>query len=519
MKLSIPQGDVEILRKFAPNYGYFGSSPWNQLTINVETKIDMIRLVNASDEPEYLNLWQLELISGGRDVSRSLHELAEYTVSSCMTAGHQKAYNLVLGGGFHSELDRGASWEIRFPKVENIDQIIIKNRWDVYGRRSRNMRVLVGMGDHVSVIYDPLNIGQFGWLLELLKFVPKAAEGEQSSFRADLLTRAKEAVLAVPDPYTHKITQYLQLIDQREVEASLKQLNIELLAVVTGRYLAAGASVETKDLHQFSDLLSHKSDVVEYEKALNRVLVDSSLGHVTVSRHFVLPAPLLNHKAGYCAQIQEIFSLASMSGVDICLGYGTLLGCVRDGGFIPHDDDVDLIMRVPKNQRAAVDAYLQSLRQHGYDVAQFIGHEHYNATKSNLSIELFPAVEDGHKATLYMQNMEKRSVPFETLFPLRDGIFYGMKVKVPNRPEDFLERRYGKMWRHPDRFYEWRWELKGDDPTAPVLSEAVKAAESLDEERYLELNPDVARAIKAGAIPSARNHYLLHGWKEGRPVR
>ena len=42
--------------------------------------------------------------------------------------------------------------------------------------------------------------------------------------------------------------------------------------------------------------------------------------------------------------MDEIDRVCNEHGVQYFLGYGTLLGAVRHGGFIPWDDDVDLMM-------------------------------------------------------------------------------------------------------------------------------------------------------------------------------
>lgn len=40
--------------------------------------------------------------------------------------------------------------------------------------------------------------------------------------------------------------------------------------------------------------------------------------------------------------------------------------------------------------------------------------------------------------------------------------------------------------------------------------------ESVDEPWYLAQYPDVAEAVRKGALPSARHHFLRHGYAEGR---
>ena len=42
--------------------------------------------------------------------------------------------------------------------------------------------------------------------------------------------------------------------------------------------------------------------------------------------------------------LRKIISICEIINVDYCLGYGSMLGAVRHGGFIPWDDDLDIIM-------------------------------------------------------------------------------------------------------------------------------------------------------------------------------
>ena len=45
------------------------------------------------------------------------------------------------------------------------------------------------------------------------------------------------------------------------------------------------------------------------------------------------------------------------------------------------------------------------------------------------------------------------------------------------------------------------------------------SAENLDENYYLQQNPDVATAILFGEFASAYDHYVHHGWREQRAHR
>lgn len=50
-----------------------------------------------------------------------------------------------------------------------------------------------------------------------------------------------------------------------------------------------------------------------------------------------------------------------------------------------------------------------------------------------------------------------------------------------------------------------------------VLSSGIKI--TIDEEDYLTQNPDVAKAIAAGELPSGSHHFTFFGYFEGRQAK
>lgn len=56
-----------------------------------------------------------------------------------------------------------------------------------------------------------------------------------------------------------------------------------------------------------------------------------------------------------------------------------------------------------------------------------------------------------------------------------------------------------------------------ETPKSPVVSKTMPSRNEFDEDSYLQLNPDVAAAIRNGDVGSAWQHYLLDGFAEGRP--
>ncbi|MBI9094571.1 MAG: LicD family protein [Sphaerochaeta sp.] len=107
--------------------------------------------------------------------------------------------------------------------------------------------------------------------------------------------------------------------------------------------------------------------------------------------------------------MKEIHAFCLAHDITYSLGYGTLLGAVRHKGFIPWDDDIDLIMPRPD-----YDIFIQSFQS-----------EHYKVVSSSLDPAYCYPYAKVYDTRTYLQETLRNTYPdmgvFIDIFPV-DGL-------------------------------------------------------------------------------------------------
>ncbi|MFJ5486605.1 LicD family protein [Hansschlegelia beijingensis] len=181
---------------------------------------------------------------------------------------------------------------------------------------------------------------------------------------------------------------------------------------------------------------------------------DHTTAHFSVMTHGVSRPFLQDNEDAYIRELAALQATLSDNGYLSCLCYGTLLGAVREGGLIAHDDDIDMAVVISSAEKeVGLRDVASALERSGFQAA--LDKRAYLRVKRKsgpISIDLFPIIPESEKSVLMlMEGMKIRAVPRRVVLPLGSMMFKGMQFGVPADPEGFLEERYGPGWRVPQR--------------------------------------------------------------------
>lgn len=149
--------------------------------------------------------------------------------------------------------------------------------------------------------------------------------------------------------------------------------------------------------------------------------------------------------------------LADKAGLRFSLAYGTLLGAIREHGFIPHDEDIDLA--ILQEDIEIFKNLLWDLREEGFEVMRF---DRRNSLCSiirkgeYIDIYIFRKLCDG------VREFNGEAILEKYLTDLEEIDFQGSKFLIAREAADFCLFEYGESWQTPIAMkpYDMAWYQK-----------------------------------------------------------
>lgn len=146
-------------------------------------------------------------------------------------------------------------------------------------------------------------------------------------------------------------------------------------------------------------------------------------------------------------------------GVKAFVSSGTLLGIVRDGKLIPHDDDVDICYISQFDTEPEIleerQRMVEFLQSKGYHL-RHSGIAHYwCTTPEGINLDIFTGFVEGEYCS--MNPLERKGVSKSDVLPLQEKVVNGHIMLLPANPDALLKLNYGESWRVPDPLWSFNW--------------------------------------------------------------
>ncbi|MEE9454965.1 MAG: adenylyltransferase/cytidyltransferase family protein [Paracoccaceae bacterium] len=149
---------------------------------------------------------------------------------------------------------------------------------------------------------------------------------------------------------------------------------------------------------------------------------------------------------------------------------GTLLGLVRDGGFITGDHDIDIGMWVEDYDITIIDDFIAA----GFKYERKFGTPstglELRFRYGDIPIDLifFHRETDHIWNNLYTaQGQTLKAV--SPIFSLEPANFLGLNVMVPSPPKKYIETVYGSKWQHPVKIWNYKYCQQNIKPVGSIF--------------------------------------------------
>ena len=237
-----------------------------------------------------------------------------------------------------------------------------------------------------------------------------------------------------------------------------------------GRHLVGQADVVLRE-HVSGSIIASAHHVFKGATDERVNVVDRSGNPLFIDKYGKLTRPLSTEGADTLGELMDqvadlITCLHDKAGVPTFIAYGTLLGAVRNGKLIGHDNDLDIAYL--SDHAYPVDVIREAYRIERVLLAEGWSVRRGSGARMNVRIRLsddstrFVDVFTAHwvEGVLYIPQDTGFELPRETILPLTTVELLGRQVPAPADYDTLLAATYGPGWRTPDPSFRYetpRW--------------------------------------------------------------
>ena len=170
-------------------------------------------------------------------------------------------------------------------------------------------------------------------------------------------------------------------------------------------------------------------------------------GEAAYEKSVIEPKPM--DPIAAAERLLDIKRILDQLGAVFFIASGTCLGAIREGQFIPWDDEMDMGSVIGLNglDEKTIDRGIAAFKDNGYYV-------HVDRSSRHIGVHV---VKSSIRADWTCHRIVGDSVfqypgvrtPLELFTQLKEIDFIGEKFLVPNPPEKYLETKYGPNWATP----------------------------------------------------------------------
>lgn len=200
----------------------------------------------------------------------------------------------------------------------------------------------------------------------------------------------------------------------------------------------------------------HQNGETDLAEALERKLKKATKPYILGPHGYRLPLSTTN-LTNVLLELKELISNIAELGAESCISSGTLLGFIRDGMLLPHDDDIDISVLIHGANEKEIAQNWSSL-MNGISTRMPIIHKYgFIAVElpCGIEVDLFPmwVLDRRVYAYPYLYGEVSESV----FFPLIERDWAGVKIPTPTNPEHILSVNYGDDWQKHDPYWSFDW--------------------------------------------------------------